>query len=145
MSRLLSGLLACSLLLAFSGDAAAQRRLPREDAPAARCPECGAQQMDRQRAGQPLERRMVRRQVDVYTRRDRAPFAGLQREGFGGRQGDARGGEGRGRRGDARGGQGRGRGGDARGGEGRGRRGERGGEGRGRDSERARKLREKLR
>ena len=134
MTRLLSGLMACSLFFAFSGEAAAQRQLQRGDAPAARCSECGAHDMDRQRADRTLERRVVRRQLTLRTERQRAPFAALQREDAGGHRGDARGGEGRGRRGDARGGEGRGR-----------RGGENGGEGRRRDAERARKQREKLR
>ena len=97
MTRLLSGLMACSLFYAYSGEAAAQRQLQRGDAPAARCSECGSHVMDRQQAGRTLERRVVRRQMTLRTERQRAPFTALQREDAGGRRGDARGGEGRGR------------------------------------------------
>jgi len=162
MSRLLSGLMACSLILGFSADADAQRQTQRPtDAPAARCTECGARTQQVQRFERRAPRRSVRREFTFTRERVNAPFAATQREearqgrgrrgdakgGEGrGRRGDAKGGEGRGRRGDAKGGEGRGRRGDARGGEGRGRRGDaRGGEGRRGNSERARKQREKLR
>jgi len=150
MSRLLSGLMACSLILGFSADADAQRQTQRPtDAPAARCTECGARTQLVQRFERRAPRRSVRREFTFTRERVNAPFAATQREEARqgrGRRGDAKGGEGRGRRGDARGGEGRGRRGDAKGGEGRGRRGDaRGGEGRRGNSERARKQREKLR
>ena len=135
MSRLLSGLMACSLILGFSADADAQRQAQRPtDAP---CSECGAQAQRTQRFERRAPRQSVRREFRFTRERVNAPFAAAQRE-------DAD--QGRGRRGDARDGEGRGRRGDARGGEGRGRRGDAGdGEGRRGDSEGARKRREKLR